>query len=377
MKKTIILLLLCFCLIFMFSIPAAALNIDAASCVLIDAATGRVLYENNAHEVLPPASTTKMLTALIALESMDDISQEVTLPDDYVNVGESGIYLEAGETHTLEDMLYALMLKSANDAAQAVAIAISGSEETFVEKMNERVLELGLMDSTFANPHGLDAEGHLTSAYDLAMIAREAVTIPFFNELITTESWYVPWEDNDYERFVYNHNKFLDQYPGADGIKTGYTSKAGNCLVASATRDGMRLIGVVLNCPNQTHYKQMTLLMDYGFSTYKAVRVAKAGDDMGTLNVNQGDISEVGLVLGSDIVIALPNNSTYEPKTEVDLPFSLEAPCDMAESIGMISFSDNLGNGGEVPIYISQSVERYTFVDLLKSIWQSFMNALL
>ena len=317
----------------------------------------------------------KVLTALLVLESVEDLSTTVTLPDDFANVGESGIQLEPGETQTIEDLLYALMLRSANDAAQALAIAVSGTEEAFVKYMNDKTEELGLTDSTWQNPHGLDAEGHLTSAYDLAMITREAMKYPLFNQIIVTEQWTLPWPSNVYDRVVYNYNQFLTLYEGADGVKTGYTDTAGNCLVASATRNGMRLIGVVLNCPNQTHYEQMELLMDYGFETYKPVQLASSGDVIAQIDIRHGDKSTINAVLNNDIVIALPSNSTYQPVAQLDLPASLEAPLDAEEPIGSISYSDEVGNVVEVPIYLEESVIRYTFADALKSVWQRFIEA--
>ena len=375
MKKLFVSIFVAIGLVVTFASSAAALTIDAAACVLIDASTGRVLYENNAHQALPPASTTKVLTALLVLESVEDLSTTVTLPDDFANVGESGIQLEPGETQTIEDLLYALMLRSANDAAQALAIAVSGTEEAFVKYMNDKTEELGLTDSTWQNPHGLDAEGHLTSAYDLAMITREAMKYPLFNQIIATEQWTLPWPSNVYDRVVYNYNQFLTLYEGADGVKTGYTDTAGNCLVASATRNGMRLIGVVLNCPNQTHYEQMELLMDYGFETYKPVQLASSGDVIAQIDIRHGDKSTINAVLNNDIVIALPSNSTYQPVAQLDLPASLEAPLDAEEPIGSISYSDEVGNVVEVPIYLEESVIRYTFADALKSVWQRFIEA--
>jgi len=374
-KKILVLLLVCFSLFFCFSATASALTVDAASCILIDAATGRVLFENNAHQALPPASTTKMLTALLALESGMDLSEQITLPEDFVNVGESGINLKAGETLSMEDLLYALMLRSANDAAQAIAISVSGSEEAFMEKMNARTAQLGLTDSHWQNPHGLDEQNHLASAYDLAIIAREALTIPFFNELIATDRWSLPWAANDFNRILYNHNQFLTLYDGADGVKTGYTALAGNCLVGSATRDGMRLIGVVMNCPDQTHYAQMTLLMDYGFANYEPLVLGNKGDVLGKVKVVKGDLSEVDAVLGDDIVIAVAKGETVETTPALDLPRTIKAPCTRENPIGSISYSDGSGNTVIAPLYLKDCVERYTFPIVIQSVWQSVVDA--
>ena len=376
MKKLFLTLILAIVGIFGCTAAASALTIDAEACILIDAASGRIIYQSNAHEALPPASTTKVLTALLTLKTVDDLSTTVTLPDDFVNVGESGINLQAGDSYTIEDMLYALMLRSANDAGQALAIAVSGSEEAFGKYMNDYTKELGLTDSVWSNAHGLDDDDHLASAYDLAMITREAVRYPKFNEIITTESWTLPWLDNAYDRVIYNHNQFLTTYEGADGVKTGYTEKAGNCLIASATREGMRLIGVVLNCPNQSHYTQMTALMDYGFANYKPLKLASAGDVVGSVRISKGAAGKVDAVLMDDIIIAVPNNSTYAPKAKIDLPSSLEAPQTTDQPVGTVTYTDDMGNEIKGDIYLKEAVAKFTFADALRAAWQSFVNAL-
>lgn len=374
MKKLAVAFILCLCLFFALSVPAFALEIDADACILIDAGSGRIIYQQNAHESLPPASTTKVLTALLVLQNEKDLQRVITLPDDFVNVGESGIYLEAGEKHTVEDLLYALMLKSANDAAQALAIGVSGNEPAFVKYMNDYIKELGLADSTWQNPHGLHDDNHLTSVYDLAMITREAAKIPLFNEIITTDSWSMPWTGNVYDRQLFNSNQFLDRYEGADGVKTGYTSISGNCLVASATRDGMRLIGVVFNCPEFSHYDQMIKLMDYGFDSYQPLQLASAGDVLGTVRIKKGDVRSVEAAPASDVVIAMPKGTTFQPEPKITLESSLVAPLSIDQAVGTVSYTDDMGNTVEVPLYAKEQVNYYVFADILKSVWQRFVN---
>ena len=362
-------------LILLCAASAWAFDVDAAAAILIDAGSGRIIYELNPHESLPPASTTKVLTALLTLEKVADISQTFTLPADFQNIGESGIYLEPGETHSFEDMLYALMLRSANDAGQALAIGVSGTEAAFVELMNSRTEELGLKDSHWANPHGLDDEQHYTSAYDLAMIARQALMIPKFNELITAESWTMPWESNDYDRTLYNHNQFLDLYDGADGVKTGYTSKSGSCLVASATRNGLRLIGVVLNC--NEHYQEMCRMMDFGFESYEALQVAKAGDVVGSVRVQNGKVKHLDAVLATDATVILEKGTHPDIKPTYEYSQSLEAPLLDGEVIGRALYTDENGLATEVAICVSGSAERYTFGLVWQKVWRIFISALL
>lgn len=358
---------------------ALAFEVEAAAAILIDANTGRVLYEQNAHESLAPASTTKILTALITLEEVEDLSQTVVLPDDFVNVGESGIYLEPGEEHSFEDLLYALMLRSANDAGQALGIGVAGSEEAFVELMNQRTQEMGLQDSHWANPHGLDADDHYTSAHDLAMITREALRIPKFNELITANEWTMPWLSNTDDRSLYNHNQFLDIYEGGDGVKTGYTSKAGNCLVASATRDGLRLIGVVLNCNEQgEHYQEMCSLMDYGFTSYDTVTMGQAGDLVGSVRVQNGNVRRVNAVLAEDARILLEKGQSADSVTyKYEFSQSVEAPIQAGTQVGVARYTDAKGTVTEIPICVKEGAESYTFGLVWRRVWQAFFSALL
>ena len=382
MKRSLIVLLV-FLLICAFVCGAAsALTVDAASAILMDASTGRILYEQNAHEQLAPASTTKILTCLLVLENVDDLSATVTLPADFQNVGESSIYLEPGETHTYESLLYALMLRSANDAAQALAIGVAGSEETFVEMMNARTAELGLQDSHWMNPHGLDEEGHYSSAYDLAMISYTASQIPFFNDLVATTSYTLPWENYEYDRTVYNHNQFLDFYEGADGIKTGFTDASGYCLVGSATRDALSLIGVVLNAADNDdhdgHYQAMAKLMDYGFSSYSAKVLGKRGDVVGSVRISGGKTGSVDVILGDDVTLAVAaEGGSYDPQLTYDIPKSLSAPVSADESIGTATYVDEEGKTVSVDLFPAESVDRYTFGTVFKLVWQRFFSALL
>ena len=188
---------------------ALGVEVPAKAAVVIDADTGKVLFEQNAHEELPPASTTKILTATLVLEHLD-LDEVLTVPEGFVNDGEAGIWLEPGEKQTVEALLMAMMLRSANDAAQMLAIGVAGSEEAFADLMNERVAELGLENTHFVNPNGLHDDNHYTSAYDLAMLTREALKNETFNEIITTNRYQLPWVEGEYDRVVYNRNTLLD-----------------------------------------------------------------------------------------------------------------------------------------------------------------------
>ncbi len=245
-------------------------SIFAKSAIVIDQETGRVLYEKNSHEKLPMASTTKIMTLLVALEK-GNLKDIVTVSKRAASVGGSSIWLSPGEKIDMESLLYGLMLNSGNDAATAIAEHIGGSVENFAKIMNEKAKEIGAYDTHFVTPSGLDIgiDDHYTTAYDLALITRYAFRYPKFAEIVSTKEKTIPWEGKEWDRYLRNKNKLLWIYEGADGVKTGFTNKAGRCLVSSATREGRRFIAVVLNSPPM--WEDSIKILDYAFSKYKLI----------------------------------------------------------------------------------------------------------
>ena len=245
-------------------------SLSAKSALLMEATNATVVLEKNAHTRLPMASTTKIMTALVALELA---APDTVICVDGRAVGTEGssVYLCEGEKLTLEQLLYALMLESANDAAVAIAIGVSGSEEAFVDAMNAKATSLGLSDTHFANPHGLDAEAHYTTAYELARIAQAALQNSLFKTIVSTRKTTIPHQDTDAVRLLVNHNKMLRQYEGCIGVKTGFTQKSGRCLVSAAERDGVTVIAVTIDSPDD--WKDHTKLLDYGFAHYQRVEL--------------------------------------------------------------------------------------------------------
>ena len=221
---------------------------SAKAMAVIEASTGRLLYEKSKDLKLPMASTTKICTAITVIENCDNIEKTVTVPDKAVGVEGSSIYLQKSEKVKIIDLLYGLMLQSGNDCAEALAITVGGSIEHFAAMMNETAAKAGATNSNFVTPHGLHDDNHYTTAYDLALISAYAFKNPVFEQIVSTKKHIMPWEGRNYPRVIVNKNKILSTYEGGDGVKTGFTKKAGRCLVSSATRDGMRIIAVVLNC---------------------------------------------------------------------------------------------------------------------------------
>ncbi|ATW24093.1 D-alanyl-D-alanine carboxypeptidase family protein [Candidatus Formimonas warabiya] len=370
MKRFFIFLLTLFTFYWGISgVAFAALELSAKSAILIDASSGRVLFEKNAHESLPQASTTKITTALIALEQAK-LTKRIRVPDNFVNPGESNIYLEPGEVQTLEDLMYALLLKSANDAAEAIAIGIAGSEEKFVAMMNERVRELGLKNTHYTNPHGLHNDDHYTSAYDLAMIAREALKHKEFQDIIVTNRHLLSWPGHDYSRVVYNANKLLKTYEGADGVKNGYTKQAGNCLVGSATRDGMQLIAVVLHSNGM--YDEVSALLDYGFQNYQKKNFYGSRQLIKDIMVEGGKTEQIRVFTKSPVSVALRDSEIDQVHPKIYLPDSIKAPVKAGQRLGAVVIQINKDMTVTTELIAGDSVNQKSFFAYL---WYKFISA--
>ncbi|MGI6684850.1 MAG: D-alanyl-D-alanine carboxypeptidase family protein [Bacillota bacterium] len=364
MKRFILLIFAAiFVLIFFSGATAFAIpEITAKSAILIDATSGRVLYEKNAHERLPQASTTKITTALVALENAD-LTKKIKIPHDFLNPGESSIYLEPGEVHSLEDLMYSLLLKSANDAADAIAIGIAGSLDKFISMMNKRVADLGLKNTHYVNSHGLHHEDHYSTAYDLAMIAKEALKNQEFRKMIVTNRHTLPWAGNEYQRVVYNGNKLLGKYEGADGVKTGYTRQAGSCLVGSATRNGMQLIAVVLNCNSM--YDELSSLLDYGFENYQMKDFFKKNQPVKELAIDGGKSEKVKILVEKPLSIALTKEEISQVQKSIYLPQTVKAPVKKGQRMGVavIKINDEITLTTE--LIANNIVEKRSFISNL------------
>lgn len=372
MKRSLFMIFLMMGLMIFISETAfAAPELTAKSAILIDAASGRILYESNAYERLPQASTTKMTTALVALENAK-LTKQIRLPDDFVNPGESSIYLEPGETHSLEDLMYALLLKSANDAAEAIAIGIAGSLEKFVNMMNKRVKDLGLTNTHYVNPHGLHHEDHYSSAFDLAMIAREALKHQEFREIITTDRHTLPWAGNEYNRVVDNGNKLLKTYEGADGVKTGYTRQAGSCLVGSATKNGMQLIAVVLNCNGM--YDEVGALLDYGFKNYQKKDFMQKGQAIQEIVIEGGNSEKIKILAEKPLSIALTEEELLQVEKNIYLPPEVKAPVKKGQRMGVLVIKINEDISISTELIANSDVNKRSFLSYL---WYKFISAII
>lgn len=283
--------------------PSTAEAVSAKSAIVVDAYTGRVLYEKNADTQSLIASTTKIMTALVVCEQCN-VLDRMQIPKEAVGIEGSSMYLKEGEILTIQELLYGLMLHSGNDAAVALAIYCGGTVEGFAELMNDKARSLGMTRSHFMNPNGLDCPGHYSTARDMALLASYAMENPIFRQTVSTKTMRIGG------RYLTNHNKLLWQVEGADGVKTGYTKAAGRILVSSAYRQGRRLIAVTINDPSD--WADHKAMLENGFSQYKVKTLVEEGACVGSVEIAGGQSGSVELLAAEDFQYALTADETAE-----------------------------------------------------------------
>lgn len=341
------------------SLPVSAVSADeltAKAAVLMEAGTGQVLFQKNAHEARPIASVTKVMTLLLIMEEIDSgrlsLTDTVTASAHAAGMGGSDIWLKEGETMTVDDMLKAVVIMSANDAAVALGEKIAGSEEAFVQRMNERAKELGMNDTVFKNCCGLDEEGHVSSAYDVALMSRELIRHETIFRYTTT------WMDSvrDGATQLVNTNRLIRTYTGITGLKTGTTSQAGSCITATAQRDGMTLIAVVLGAETSAlRFSEAATLLDTGFAGWSTVQPEIA--DVGSLPVTGGMESEVALKVEACPPLLIEKGRDEELKQTVNLPESIPAPVDTKTILGSVTITLGETELVSLPVYAAREIE--------------------
>ena len=351
-----------------FTAGAAAPEVDAPSALLMDAATGTVLYEHNAHTQMAPASVTKVMTMLLIMEAIDDgrigWSDTVTASASAAAKGGSQIYLKEGETMTVEDLLKSIAVSSANDAACAMAEHIAGSEAAFVDMMNDRAKELGMENTHFVNCTGLDdgedAAQHRTTAYDIALMSRQLlVNHPAIKNYTTV--WMDTVRNGTFG--LSNTNKLVRFYSGATGLKTGYTSQAGFCLSASAQRDGMELIAVVLGCETSAQrFAACRALLDYGFASFALIDPELPEKLYVPVKLGTGDYAQA--IMAEKNALLIDKSQRNEVTTEVELVSEVTAPVSTGQRLGTLTVKAGEQVLAQIPLVAAEPVTRLSFGDL-------------
>ena len=338
-------------------IHAVAPDISASSAIVMDATTGRILYEKNIHDKKPMASTTKIMTALVALEK-SNLDNIVKVPRNAVGVEGSSIYLVYDEKVSMKDLLYGLMLRSGNDSAVAIATEIGGSVDGFSELMNKKAQEIGAINTNFTNPHGLHHKNHYTTAYDLALITREALKKDAFKEIVKTKLWVAKRENFKY---FYNKNKTLAELNGGDGVKIGFTTAAGRCLVTSATRDGMQLICVVLNAPNW--FQDSYGLINYAYEEYTAYHVFQKDQVLKNVRVINGKKVETGVISYENLTVPVKSEEADKIFTVLELEEKYSAPLKRGDKLGRAKVYADDKLIYSLNLYCREDINEKTFKD--------------
>ena len=355
----------------LFMIPVQAetdLAPNAKSAILIEASTGKIIYEKNSHEKLAPASMTKMMSMLVIIESIekgvigwDDM---VTASENASGMGGSQILLETGEQMSVSDLFKGVAVASGNDAVVALAEAIAGTEEEFVSMMNQKAKELGLKDTVFKNPHGLDDANHYSSAYDMMLIAKELVKHEKVMEYTSIYEDYLR-KGTPKELWLVNTNKLTRFYAGVDGLKTGYTATAGYCLTATAKKNGMRLIAVVMGeADSKVRNAEVTSMLDFGFAQYKVNELLNTDTIISKTEIEKGKLKEIELVPSEKVTIVTRKTDKIG-KITYDLHLdSVKAPIEVGEKVGTLDVLEDGKLLQTIDVTVKENVKKANFIDL-------------
>lgn len=343
-------------------------SVPAKSMILMEASSGKILYENNSHESLPPASVTKIMTMLLICEAIENkeitLDTVITASERAKNMGGSTIFLDTNEQMSLDELLKGIAVASANDACVAVAEHMCGSVESFVAKMNQRASELGMKDTNFVNCNGLDVENHYTSAYDIAVMSRELLKHKMIEKYTTI--WMDSLRNGAFQ--LANTNKLIRFYKGANGLKTGSTSGAGCCISASAKRDGMQLIAVVLGCNNsKDRFNSARELLDYGFSNFTVTNFGEKNSETCEVPVLYGKKDAVIALTKTDSSVVIEKSDKEKLKTHLNIPDKLKAPIKKGEIIGEMLVTLSGETLAKVDLVADKSIKKMNSLDYFVS----------
>ncbi|MCL2404681.1 MAG: D-alanyl-D-alanine carboxypeptidase [Defluviitaleaceae bacterium] len=363
------------------AVNVQAITVDAKASLLMEAETGKILIENNAHDKLPPASVTKVMTMLLIYEALeqerikwDDI---VTVSAHAASMGGSQVFLETGEKQTVRDLTKSIVIASANDAAVAMAEFIAGSEEAFVSAMNNKALILGMENTNFVNSCGLDADGHLTTAFDIALMSRELIlNYPEVIKYATTRLDKITHKTarGEEEFGLTNTNKLIRNYTGTTGLKTGSTSQALYCISATAEKEGMHLIAVVLAAPDPTiRFDSAMKLFDYGYSNYALIAKEDSGTAMGEIKVYKGKTESAPVVIKEQTNVLVPKGKHIVIDSEVKINDSLDAPVDAGQTAGQVIYTHEGNEVGRSELIVAEDVAKASPQDIMERMFRRWL----
>ena len=355
-----------------------SLNLEYGAAILIEQSSGEVLYSHNVHEKLRPASVTKVMSLLLIMEALDNgqisLDDQVPCSENAHSMGGSQIWLDTTETLSVNDMIKSMCVVSANDCTVAMAEYLAGSEEAFVQRMNAKAKDLGMNDTTFKNCHGIDEDGHVTSAYDIALMSRELLkNHPQITNYTTI------WMDSirNGKSELTNTNKLVRNYKGATGLKTGSTSLALYNLSASATRNDLSLIAVIMKAPStKIRFSEATKLLDYGFANYNAKSFGHKGDIVTSTFVNKGISNSVNLVLENDASILLKKGADPNIEQNVTINDNISAPIQKGDCLGKVTYTLNNEQLLEINLLAESNIEKNTVWNLTTSLYQRWFKLL-
>lgn len=354
------------------------IQLECGSAILIEQTTGQILYEHNIHEKLRPASVTKIMSILLIMEQIHNgnlsLTDSISCSENATSMGGSQIWLDTRETLTVDEMLKAICVVSANDCVVAMAEHIAGSEEAFVQMMNNKAKELGMNDTTFKNCHGIDEDGHVTSSYDIALMSKELL-----NKYPEVTKYTTIWMDSlrDGKSELVNTNKLIRNYKGATGLKTGSTSLALYNLSASATRDGLSLIAVIMKAPTtKIRFEEAQKLLDYGFANFSFKEFGKKGEEVGTLQVNKGVTQQISAILEEDAGTLVEKNKEKNITQNLTLEEKIDAPVKKGQKLGEITFTLEGKTLSTINIIAQEDVEKINLFNMTKQICYSWINLL-
>jgi D-alanyl-D-alanine carboxypeptidase (penicillin-binding protein 5/6) len=351
---------------------AIGMTVDAKSAILIDAASGTVLFEQNSHDRLPPASVTKVMTMLLIMEAIDrgqmTLEDEITISEKAASMGGSQMYMEPGEQQKLETLMMGISIASANDACVAAAEYHSGTVDIFVENMNKRAAELGMVDTNFVNTNGLPVANHYSSAYDIALMSKELI------KHTKIQDWFSIWMKNitvglpgkkQTELGLTNTNRLIRTYPGATGIKTGFTQEAGYCLSASAQKGDLGLIAVIMGCTaSKLRFAEASKLLDYGFANYDSVKLAEKGEPMGMVVIEKGAPNLVNAVAPENISVLVKKGEKDSIRGELVFEDTISAPITKGDQLGELVIYKEDNEISRCPVVAEENVEKASLMQI-------------